>query len=166
MMEKERKTQMLDTGIIYIANLLLKQSNKAVLYYIPLSFGVDTVIQHLRFTYISNKYFLGFVVDTFHFVGVGFEKPFNINLISQNFPAYQAQALLKFDYNLIWQNIWFSVLIFPLAHILFGILLGFVLTRFPKVVRNIVIVILIILLSIYFIDTWQSNPRAVVFLLQ
>lgn len=148
--------------VIFIVDRFLRPSEKIYLYLIPLTFGIDTIIQHLRFSFISNKYYLGIMGDALRFIGISFEKPFSISLVNQDFPAYQALSLLHFDYNLIWQNIWFSVIIYPLFHVFLTLVLWYILKFIPKKIKYILISILLLLFVIYLLDIWQANPRAAI----
>lgn len=148
--------------LIYMINRFLTGKEKNFLYLIPLTFGLDILVQHLRFSFISNRYYMGFLTDALHFIGISFEKPFNIYLVNQDFPAYQAIGLLRFDFNIIWQNIWFSVILFPLFHIFLGIFLWHTIRLIPKRIRKLLIVALTLLFIIYLLNIWQADPRTAI----
>lgn len=145
----------------FIFILVLSKLKKDFLYLwlLPISFGIDPLLQALRFTMVSGKYYFGFATDAFHFIGLSFVKPFNFGFVNQDFPAYQAAALLRLDFGRIWDNVWFSVILYPLSHVVLALIAGFILLHFPKKVRKILIVIMVVLLVFHIISIFNADPR-------
>lgn len=147
---------------IFLIDHFLRSKEKTYLYLIPLTFGIDTIIQNLRFSFISNKYYIGILLDALRFIGFSFEKPYNISFVNRDFPAYQVLGLLHFDYNLIWQNIWYSLVAYPLLHIILAAILWYFFKFIPIKVKKILTIILVILLIIYIFNICQADPRAAI----
>lgn len=131
------------------------------LWLLPLVFGIDPLIWYARFTFVSGKYYFGFMVDAFKFIGFSFTKPFQLNFVNMDFPAYQAAALLRFDFSKIWDNLWLSLIVYPLVHLIIAFGLGLILIRVHPKIRNIVLGILIVLLIWHLVLIWNSDPRVV-----
>ncbi len=128
---------------------------------IPLSFGVDFILQFLRLSFISGKYYFGFLFDSLRFVGIAFSKPLNIEFVNRDFPAYQAGGLLHFDYSKIWENWFLSILVYPAVHLLLAFILGYLLMKVNKKARFIILFVLSILFLLQVIYILQSDPRVV-----
>jgi hypothetical protein len=133
-----------------------------ILWLLPLSFGFDPLIQSLRYSFISDNHYLGLAVDALRFVGLSFSKPFKLVFVNQDFPAYQAAALLRFDFQNIWNNLWLSLIIYPLIHIIAALVLGYILLRLPTKSKNIILGIFFILLFWHLMNIFQADPRVVV----
>ncbi|MDO8638997.1 MAG: hypothetical protein Q7R43_05455 [Candidatus Daviesbacteria bacterium] len=136
--------------------------NKFTLILIPLSFGVETILTYLRFSFISDRYYFGILIDTFRFIGINLSKSFQINFINQDLPAYQAEALLKFNFNRIWENNFLALFIYPVSHILIGLSLGLIFLKFNQKTKKGILVILSILFVLNLLGIFQADPRAVV----
>lgn len=135
--------------------------NKLFLSLLPLSFGFDFLLSRVRFTILDNKYYLGLALDTFHFLGINFSKNFNLLFINQDFEGYQLNAFLKFDYEEIWQNNILAFIIFPLVHVLLAFILFFMLRKFPRKIKIILLSALIILWFGYVSQIITADPRIV-----
>lgn len=142
-------------------NLKFIKNNSLILWFIPLSFGLDCIIQTLRFSYISGKYYFGFALDNLSFVGFSFSKPFSLEFINRDFPSFLAAALLKFDFTKIWDNLYLSLLVYPLVHISFAIVAGYFIIKLPHRIRETIIGVFIILTAWHLINIFQADPRLV-----
>ncbi len=129
----------------------------------PLSFAFDPILNSLRASFISEKFYLGFATDVLHFVGVTFERPFILSFVNQDFPSYLAAGLLKFDFNKIWDNLFYSLFIYPVLHMVLGLLIVTLLKKLPFKLRVLLIIILSLLLFIHLKNILESDPRAVTF---
>ncbi|KKQ67186.1 MAG: hypothetical protein US86_C0001G0113 [Candidatus Daviesbacteria bacterium GW2011_GWA2_38_24] len=147
--------------ISFLIVFLVKKRFKINLWLLPLVFGIDFLIQGIRGTYMSGRYFIGFALDDLRFLGLSFSKGFQLNFVNQDLPAYQALALLKFDFNMIWNNLIVSLFIYPLIHIIFALVLGTVLMKAPEKVWKLVFAILIILVSLHLTSLLNADPRLV-----
>lgn len=137
----------------------LDQKKRLNFWFLPLAFGIDPLIGSLRFTFVSGKYYLGFAADAFRFIGLSFTKPFQINFVNMDFPAYQAAALLRFDFNKIWDNLWLALVVYPLVHAILALGFGFILWRLQPKWRKLILGILAVLLVWHLIEIWQADPR-------
>lgn len=137
------------------------KKNEIMLWFIPLSFGLDPFIQVLRFSSFGGKYYFGFAQDKLKFIGFSFSHPINLELINTDFPSYISAALLRFDFEKIWNNSYLSLLIYPLLHLVGGLLMGYLVIKLPNNVRNMVIILFIILTGLHLINIFQADPRLV-----
>ncbi len=144
-----------------ISKLSLFKKNNFILWFIPLSFGIDHLAQNIRLSLISGRYYFGFAIDSLRFFGFSFEKPLNLTFVNKDFPSFLASALLRFDYNKIWDNLYLSLLIYPLVHIMLGIALGYFFIKLPRRVIGFTIGVFVILTIFYLINIFQSDPRLV-----
>lgn len=145
--------------------LIWKKLNRKfghLLFFIPLSFAVDPVFNSLRISIISGKIYLGFATDAFHFIGVAFSKPLSLNFVNQDFPSFLAAGLLKFDFGKIWNNLFLSLLIYPLIHLLLGFVVVVLLKKLPEKSKIFVITVLSLLLLLHIKNIIDSDPRTVV----
>lgn len=142
-------------------NLKFIKNNSLILWFIPLSFGLDCIIQALRFSYISGKYYFGFALDNLRFVGFSFSKPFSLDFINRDFPSFLAAALLKFDFTKIWDSLYLQLLVYPSVHILFAIVAGYAIIKLPQRIRKVIIGVFIILTALHLINIFQADPRLV-----
>lgn len=129
------------------------------MWFVPLSFGFDFFLLSLRVSYISGKYYLGFMTDSLHFVGLSFMRPFQWGFINHDFPAYQAAALLRLRFEDIGKNVLLSLVIYPFFHIMAGFVIGRVLLFLPKRVRVVIIVLLTVLFLGYLNVLLDADPR-------
>lgn len=146
--------------IIFLKKIKHKIPTKYQLFFwlIPLSFGLDFIISQVRFSYISNKHILGMALDSFRVVGITFSKPFNIQFINQDFPAYQASALLRFDYQKFADNLFLALVIYPLVHILIAAGLLFLVFKLPKKIKSSIVTVLILLTILYIFIIINTDP--------
>lgn len=142
-------------------NLKFIKNNRLILWFIPLSFGLDFIIQALRISYISGKYYFGFTLDNLRFVGFSFSQPFSLEFINKDFPSFLVVALLKFDFTKIWNSLYLQLLIYPLVHILLAIVAGYFIIKLPYRIRKILIGVFIILTALHLVNIFQADPRLV-----
>lgn len=142
-------------------NLKFIKNNSLILWFIPLSFGLDFIIQALRISYISGKYYFGFTLDNLRFVGFSFSQPFSLEFINKDFPSFLVVALLKFDFTKIWNSLYLQLLVYPSVHILFAIVAGYFIIKLPYRIRKILIGVFIILTALHLINIFQADPRLV-----
>ena len=133
--------------------------HRSFLWLIPLSFGIDPVIQAARYSLISGKHYIGFATDQLGFIGASFAKPREINLLHQDFPAYQAAALLRLHFSRIWDNLWVYFFAYPILHIILAVVLSWVIFKLPKKIRVLTVVLLIVLFSWHILNLIQADPR-------
>lgn len=148
--------------ILLISKLkLFSKANYWYLWFIPLSFGMDEIIQSVRSTYLSGRYYLGVLLPHFQFLGLSFQKLHSLSFSDILLPSYQAAALLRIDFSKIWGNLFLSLAIYPLIHIGIGLLMGFFFIHF-KISKKITIsifIILAVLLIWHFYAILMADPR-------
>lgn len=137
------------------------KKNSLIFWFIPLSFGFDYIIQVLRFSFISGRYYVGFALDNLKFVGFSFANLLTVEIVNKDFPSFLAAGLLKFDFARIWDNLYLSFLIYPFVHIILAVVSGYILIRLPGKVRKILIGIFIILTVFQLLNIFQADPRLV-----
>ncbi len=135
--------------------------NRLTLWFIPLSFGLDFIIQAFRFSFIFGKYYFGVALDPLRFFGFSFTTPFNVEIVSRNFSPAVSSALLRFDFNKIWDNLYLSLIVYPLLHILLGLGGGYLIAKLPTKFSRILIGALIILTGMQLLNVFQADPRLV-----
>lgn len=131
------------------------------LWLLPLSFGFDYLLQNLRFTLISHTYYFGFMLDNLRFAGISFSSPWSLSLVNKDFPAYQAAALLRFDYTKIWDNLLLSLLAYPVIHIIAAAILSILTAKLPFRLRRIAAGLMAVLFLLYLLGIYQADPRVV-----
>jgi len=131
---------------------------KLLMVCLPFSYGCDFVLSVLRYTNLHSQHYFGFAWDPLRFVGFRVF-PKSISLVNQDFPSIIAGSLLKFDFNLIWENNVISLIAYPLAHFVLGILVYFVLVKLHKTCRRIILVIMLVGFCFYLYQTITLDPR-------
>lgn len=150
-------------GLILTSFLLFLAASKKLkkLFFLPLAFGLDPLIGLLRFSIISNKYYFGFAPDTFRFMGFNVSSS-GINFLNLDMPSYQAAALLKFDFNKVWDNLYLALIVYPFIHLLLGIGLIYLLPKLPSKIRPLVVTMLIGLFIWHLNNIFNADPHQVV----
>lgn len=134
-------------------------NNKLFVFLIPLSFGLDAILQLIRFSYLSGKYYFGFLIGAFTFAGITFDKSYHINLVKTDLPSYVAGALLNINFAKIWDNTTISLTLYPLIHVFLAFFLYVVLVKFPLKFRLFFITLMILLLAFHLLSIFNSDPR-------
>lgn len=115
--------------VSFLIFLFLSKFRNLNLWLMPLTFGFDPLVQSFRASLISEKYYFGFNLDALRFLGISLTKKLQLGFVNIDFPGYLAAGLLKVDYNKIWQNLGLALLLFPLVHIILGVVLNISLKR-------------------------------------
>jgi len=110
---------------------------------------INLLIFIARFSIIDGKYYLGFLVDSFKFIGISYGH--GLTFLNQDLPGYVAATMLKFDPNWIWNNWWSWIIIYPIIEIGLVFLFNKIL---PKKLRYF----LTILLIFFVIYIFKLNP--------
>lgn len=154
--------ELVQIGLVIICFLLFLSVNRKIkyLYLLPLSFCLDPLIQSIRFSFISNEYYFGVIVDTFRFIGLKVSN-LGIFLVNSDLLPYQAAAFLKFDYAKIYSSIGASLIIYPFIHIIFGFALIYILSKFSFKIRFFVVAIMTGLLMWHLYNIFNTDPRLV-----
>lgn len=76
---------------------------------------INLLIFTARFSIIDGRYYLGFLIDSFKFIGISYGH--GLTFLNQDLPGYVAATMLKFDPNWIWNNWWSWIIIYPIIEI-------------------------------------------------
>lgn len=130
--------------------------------FLPLTLGLIFVLTSLRYTHISDYYYLGISPDDLKFLGLKFDFDTNIHLVNIDLPSYQAAALIHLSHNKIWENPLIGFVVFPLIQIVLAFVLYKLSHKLPNKLVKFIILILIVLTALYFIGIFSLDPRKVV----
>lgn len=142
---------------IVVTGMIIGYKLRKYLLGIILAFAMDPILNYLRFSVIEGKYYLGFLIDSFRFVGIT-----NFKLINADFPGYVAESFLKFRWEKVWDSNFLALVIYPLVHVIVGILIALVLKKTGKRSRIVIIAILGMLVAVFVKDLILMDPRIVV----
>ena len=146
----------------FVLVLLISKIKKFNLIFLPLVFGIDPILQIIRFSFISGKYYFALAIDDLRFMGISFDKKLNFDFFNSDFPDYQAAGLLKLDFVKIWDNLWLAIIIYPLIHILLAIILNFLFGKFPRRVKTVLVFVFGALLVWQISNIFHADPRVVI----
>lgn len=135
------------------------QNRQLFLLMIPLSFGIDAILQLVRFSYLSGKYYLGFLIGAFTFAGITFEKSHQIEFVKVKLPSHVAGALLSINFGKIWDNALISLTLYPLLHIVLALLFYVILIKFPVKLRLFFIIPMMLFYALHLLMIFNSDPR-------
>lgn len=147
--------------VFFLIYKKIGSKNILLLFLSTLVFGFDVILKSLRMSWISEKFYLGFATDPLHFIGIAFQKPFNLTFINSDFPAFLSVALLRVHFEEIWDNSFVSLVGYPLAHLVFGALIFLLIKNLPEKIKFFGLFILSILFIIYLKDILAADPRVV-----
>lgn len=126
----------------------------------PLSFGLDFLIMRLRYTFYDNLHQLGFMINPLKLLVIrAGTKVFDIG--THEYQPEVAGAFLKFNFTSIWNNIYYTYLVYPLFHIIIALVIYFILVRLNKKFRKLVIIIMIIPFIMYILSIFGMDPRVI-----
>lgn len=137
-----------------------KYFNKWFIWTVSLGFGIDFIIQQVRYTLVSNIHYLGFAANNLGVFGVSWTNK-KISFFAKEFPSYQATALLRIDLNKYWDNLIFTFVVYPLIHIVVGIILAFILIKISKFTRISLLGILLIFLIFHLMQISNIDPQSI-----
>ena len=129
--------------------------------WISFSYGFDFIIGILRVSFISEKYYIGILVDAYRFFGIRGNVAKGVEIVNEDLPNYLASGLLNFDTTKIYENLYLYFLAAPLIHILVGILLFKIYSRIPKIAKRILFALLLIFYILYLVNIFKADPRVV-----
>lgn len=150
--------------VIYTVSSFAKESSRGYLLpiFCVLSFGIDPVLQSLRFTYLSGYRYFGIATDSLNFIGLKIGKWSDVKFVSQDFLPYQAAALIRADFGKVWDSLYVYLFIYPLLHIILGVLIFWSLRRINSKIGNVILFILVVLFAIHLSNVFVADPRFVV----
>ena len=129
------------------------------LYFLPISFALDPLIRVFRYTFVSGIHYLGFAVDSLRFIGLSYKFSMEIKFINQDFPSYQAAALLRWDIYKAQFDPWVHLILYPLIHIIISFVLTYILLKMPVKIRYALFAIITILLCLHLVNIFQLDPQ-------
>ncbi|OQA93470.1 MAG: hypothetical protein BWY24_00488 [Microgenomates group bacterium ADurb.Bin219] len=133
---------------------------KLLMQIFPLTYGADFIVGALRYTRLQGIHYFGFVWDPLRFFGLKIA-PGSVSLVNQDLSSLIAGALLKFDFNWIWESSLKSLFVYPLIHIFLGILIYSILIKLSGKMRRIILTIMVIFFCLYLYKVAGSEPRVV-----
>lgn len=99
-----------------------------------------------RFSIINGKYYLGFLLDNFRFLGISLGG--GLRFLNQDLLGYIATTMLKFNPNWIWNNWWVWIIIYPIMEI--GLI--FLINKFISKNIRYILAILAIFFIVYILN--------------
>jgi len=158
-------------GVIVILYILLVSLFKFVknkklkdLFYLilPLSFSVEGLLSVFRYSFINEKYLIGIFFDRTFFIGLSLLKDkFILKFVFERLQTNMALSFLKFDFEEIWNNRYFYLIIYPLIHIFISFLLTKVLINFSKRKKTIILLLTFIFYLLFVFKLLKLDPIAV-----
>jgi len=127
---------------------------------LPLSYFLDFIIQGIRYTQVEGVKYFGFAWDALRLIG--FSKLGNyIGVVNKDFSSVVAGSMLRFKFDKIWENPILSFIIYPIIHIIFSLLLFYLMVKVPRKIRYGIVILISIpfLFFVYFLMT--LDPRIV-----
>jgi hypothetical protein len=157
--------QLLIPFIVYLiiwklSNIKLLKNKSLLL--LNLSFGLWSLIELLRVSYINKTFYIGILINNIEFVGLNWLSNNQLSFTRTLLPGYQAAGLLKVDFNKLWNNLVISLLIFPLINIIIGILIILILSKLNRKLRIFLIILLVLLLIPHMLYLIYADPRMVI----
>lgn len=154
-------TLLLLTTFLITLKILKHITKKNYLYYFPLVFGFDPVLRLLRYTNIAGEHWLGISLNPLSFIGVGISGG-GIRYIDNHMSFEVASAILKVNFERFGENQIFSLILYPVIHLLMALILFSLLKNRPQKFRNIIIAILSVLMIINIVQIFLLDPVSVV----
>ena len=127
---------------------------------LPLSYSIDFFLSILRYTKLEDEHFLGFAWDSLRFIGLKFS-PRSARVVNQDFSPLISGALLKFDFNQVWESKLLSFFVYPLVHFFGGVLIYIILNKLPRKIQKIFLIFLFLAFCLFFYRILSLDPRAV-----
>jgi hypothetical protein len=145
-------------GIIWLLKRVLKKSFNV--WFIPLSYGIDALVSLLRYTQISGYKYFGFLIDSTRVVGVKFSNS-TFAFANELFGPIQSHALIRIDFQTIWQNAASYIFILPIVHMALAAILLFIYRKLNRWLKISFLVILLFLFVLYLFIIFSADPVTV-----
>ncbi|HBP51250.1 MAG: hypothetical protein US68_C0002G0026 [Candidatus Shapirobacteria bacterium GW2011_GWE1_38_10] len=110
---------------------------------------INLLVYLARYSVIESKYHIGFLVDSFRFIGLVYDG--GIKLINQDLQGFVAATMLKFDPAWIWNKWWIWAIIYPVVEIGLVLLIS-------KLVPKKLIYLMSVLSIFFIIYMFNQNP--------
>lgn len=151
--------QLLAIAIAFGITLLAKRIKDFALLLLPLVYGLDSLIQSVRYTKINGMSHIGLLQNSLTLIGIGFAKPLHITLETLHLTNVQATSLLKIDLARYWDMPWFTLFVYPVLHVLLALIIWYVGRKLPKRLQIIGLIFLGFLLAWQIIVIFTQDPR-------
>lgn len=109
-----------------------------------------------RVSVVEGKYYIGWLVDSFRFVGIGLGR--GVELINSDLSNLVAQSMYRFKMEWIWGNWWIWLIAYPGLMMVVSTITGRILKKAPRGIRLIATV----LVAIYCYQILTADPSGVV----
>lgn len=147
--------------IWFISRLGIMKRSVLSLWVLAFIFGLDFFVQAVRASFISGRYYVGFAIDALRFVGLSFKPVTSINLINQDFPSYLSAAFLRINLDSMWGSWIKALLVYPLVHIILGLVLAVLLIKLPSSLQRLIVIILLALFILQTANIFRADPYQV-----
>lgn len=130
---------------------------------LPLTFGIDYLVELFRFSYINNVYYFGLFLDRTRFLGLTFTKNMKISLLFlKNFSPVLSESFLKLDLDRIFGQNLETTILKAVIHISLALILIGVFKRLILKKQWVVIaVVFAIAFFAYILRALNADPIAV-----
>lgn len=112
-----------------------------------LSFGLWPVVRLFRYSVIEGKKMIGFLLDSFRFVGIEVGNE-GVRIVNKDLVGWQAETMLKFKMEWLWEKgilMWVGI---SMAQIVMSVLIIKILKKLPKRASKIIRIVLGILVTV------------------
>lgn len=152
--------------IYYIfGKILIKNKKQRGLFYwfAPLVYGIDYLVEIVRYSYISGVHYLGVIISLNRFLGVGFNSMNkSVSFFNFTMPVNQADSFLKVPLNKIFENMSLWFLFYPLLHLILSLILSTFVLKTKNKIQYAITTILLLLFLGYLYSMLQTQPKIVV----
>jgi hypothetical protein len=127
---------------------------------LPLSFGIDGLMNIVRFTKISGQNFLGILTPFDKITGIIFGSG-GLKIVSRWFPVESQKYFYKFPYDQIFSNSLLYIFLGFLIHLIVAALLYRVFNKLNKKYLKIILFILFVLYLVFLNIIFNKDPVSV-----
>jgi len=149
--------------VLLIASIFLviifKRLWKSIGYtlFLPLSFGLDVIIRALRFGIISGNYLIGFAYSALDFIGFELGSGGN-RFINKTLDFVTAGSLLRLKFEKYFENGWFSLIIYPVLHIVIAVFLVWLFKKNHSRGKIVIVLLLSLLFFAHLLSIFKADP--------
>jgi len=114
-----------------LVSILRKKIKNTSLFFwiLPLSYFLDFIIQRVRYTQINGIKYFGFAWDSLRLIGLS-KLGNRFSFVNKDFLPVVAGSMLRFKFDKIWENPILSFIIYPIIHIIFSLLLFYLIVKY------------------------------------
>jgi hypothetical protein len=129
---------------------------------IIISPGIDYFFSLLRYTNLNGRYYLGVLLNTYKLMAITYKPSSDLSFKIVSLDFHEAASLIYYDYLKIWHLSLISLVIFPLLHIILGVVLYFICRRLRVKYSYPLIIVILVLFIFYLINLLGAPPKNVV----